>query len=89
MIEWGSVAQWASATATTAAEFVALFKDQNLSCFRRPKLTVRALPSPPDSGKIPFVYTMPISQYGEQPIHGSVALNGFRMVAGRPPRADL
>ena len=53
-VQWGSFAQWLSAGATLFAVFVALFKDQIIARWRHPKLTVRALMSPPDSDKIPI-----------------------------------
>jgi hypothetical protein len=43
-----SLAQWAGAVATFSAVLVALFKDQLLHRFRKPKLTIRILPEPPD-----------------------------------------
>lgn len=40
-MEIGTTAQWAGACATTAAVFVALFKDQALRWWYRPKLVAR------------------------------------------------
>jgi hypothetical protein len=63
MIDWaqipvGTWSQIASAIATTAAVFVALFREPFISWWRRPKLTVRTLSEPPDIDKIPFVWTI-------------------------------
>jgi hypothetical protein len=43
-----SLAQWVGAIATTAAVMTALFKDEVIRYLRRPKLTVRITPEPPD-----------------------------------------
>jgi hypothetical protein len=43
-----SLAQWVGAIATTAAVMVALFKDEILRRFRRPKLGLRIGSEPPD-----------------------------------------
>jgi hypothetical protein len=43
-----SLAQWAGAFLTFAAVLVALFKDEVFRRLRRPKLTVRIKPTPPD-----------------------------------------
>jgi hypothetical protein len=43
-----SLAQWVGAVATSAAVVVALFKDQLLHRFRKPKLAIRISPEPPD-----------------------------------------
>jgi hypothetical protein len=43
-----TLAQWVGALATSAAVIVALFKDEYLRYFRRPKLAVRIVDKPPD-----------------------------------------
>jgi hypothetical protein len=48
-----TIAQWFGAVATSAAVFVALFKDEFLKHRRRPKLTVRIDPEPPDCILVP------------------------------------
>ncbi|MCI0662201.1 MAG: hypothetical protein L0220_14115 [Acidobacteria bacterium] len=72
MVDWGQIpvgtwSQIASAAATTAAVFVALFREPFFSWWRRPKLTVRAGQSPPDIDKIPFVETYVSGSYLSQP----------------------
>jgi hypothetical protein len=73
-VQWGSVAQWISAGATFVAVIVALWKEQIIAWFRRPKLTIRALPSPPDSDKIQFIYSylLPGAPSDARPFKGSV-----------------
>lgn len=48
-----SLAQWVGAFATSAAVVVALFKDEVLRYFRRPRLRVRVDPKPPDCVLVP------------------------------------
>lgn len=43
-----SSAQWVGAIATSVAVVIALFKDELLRLYRRPKLSVRLKPEPPD-----------------------------------------
>jgi len=43
-----TLAQWVGAIATSSAVVVALFKDEVLRYFRRPKLRIRITPEPPD-----------------------------------------
>lgn len=43
-----TLAQWVGAIATSLAVIIALFKDEMLRYLRRPKLTVRITPEPPD-----------------------------------------
>jgi hypothetical protein len=58
-IDWGSVAQWVGGFATFLAVLVALFKESFLRKFRRPKLSVRIILSPPDSIKEIWRYRLP------------------------------
>lgn len=53
MLSPSTAAQWVGAIATSAAVAIALFKEEWLRYFRRPQLTLRIEPSPPDSIFIP------------------------------------
>jgi hypothetical protein len=55
-MEIGTVAQWAGATATFLAVLVALFKDEILRWWRKPKLTVLITLAPPDCHKTTLTY---------------------------------
>src|SRR5579872_409281 len=48
-----TLAQWVGAAATSAAVVVALFKDELLRHIRKPKLTIRMKPEPPDCLLVP------------------------------------
>ena len=48
-----TLAQWVGAIATSAAVAVALFKDELLRRYRRPRLSVRLKPEPPDCLLVP------------------------------------
>jgi hypothetical protein len=52
----GTVAQWAGATATFLAVLVALFRDEILRLWRKPRLTALIALAPPDCHKIPLTY---------------------------------
>jgi hypothetical protein len=47
-LQQGTLPQWLAAFGTLAAVLVALFKDELFRYFRRPKLSVRIEPRPPD-----------------------------------------
>lgn len=51
LTEWGSIAQWASVTATFCAVLVALFKDSVVRWLRKPELVVSMQPKQPDCTK--------------------------------------
>jgi hypothetical protein len=53
MLAPSSLAQWVGAIATSFAVAVALFKDEALRRYRRPKLGVRLKPEPPDCLLVP------------------------------------
>lgn len=55
-VEIGTLAQWAGATATFLAVLVALFKDEMLRWWRKPKLTVSVALAPPDCHKTSLYY---------------------------------
>ena len=52
IIKWGNIAQWAAACATLLAVLIALFKDEIIRLWRRPKLTASIKPASPDCVKI-------------------------------------
>ncbi len=58
-MEIGTVAQWAGAIATFFAVLTALFKDEILRLWRRPKLTVSIALAPPDCHKTALTYPAP------------------------------
>ena len=60
-IDWGNVAQWASACATLCAVTVALFKEKILGKWHRAKLEARILLEPPDSFKEIWKYKVVFS----------------------------
>ncbi len=55
-IELGSLAQWAAASATFLAVLVALFRDEIVRWWRKPKLTVSIALQPPDCHKTTLDY---------------------------------
>jgi len=55
-VEIGTLAQWAAASATFLAVLVALFKDEILRWWRKPKLTVSIVLQPPDCHKTTLDY---------------------------------
>src|SRR5262245_53997754 len=55
-MEIGTVAQWAGATATFLAVLVALFRDEILRVWRKPKLTTLIALAPPDCHKTTLTY---------------------------------
>lgn len=57
--ETGTLAQWAGAAATFAAVLVALFRDEALRFWRRPRLSVSAKLGPPDCHKTTATYRTP------------------------------
>ena len=57
-LEIGTLAQWASATATFLAVLVALFKDEMLRWWRKPKLSVSIALASPDCHKTKLTYTI-------------------------------
>ena len=57
-MEIGTLAQWAGATATFLAVLVALFKDEMLRWWRKPKLTVSVALAPPDCHKTTLTYVV-------------------------------
>ena len=57
-IEIGTLAQWAAASATLLAVLVALFKDEILRWWRKPRLTVSVALQPPDCHKTTLDYTV-------------------------------
>lgn len=56
MVEVGTLAQWAAATATFLAVLIALFKDEVLRWRRRPRLSVSIKLNPPDCHKTQMNY---------------------------------
>jgi hypothetical protein len=56
-MEWGNIAQWAGATATSLAVLVALFREPFVRWWRRPILNVIGVMGPPHSHKIAGEYT--------------------------------
>ncbi len=54
----GSVAEWFGASATFLAVLVALFKDEIIQWWRRPKLSARIKLSPPDCSKTQLNYVV-------------------------------
>lgn len=50
-MELGTLAQWFGAAMTLLAVLTALFKDEVLRCWRKPKLGIRILLAPPDCHK--------------------------------------
>lgn len=58
LIEIGTLAQWAAATATFLAVLVALFKDEILRAWRKPQLTVSIMLASPDCHKTTLDYTV-------------------------------
>ncbi len=57
-IEIGTLAQWAAASATFLAVLVALFKDEILRRWRKPKLTISIALRSPDCHKTTLDYTV-------------------------------
>lgn len=58
-MSWGTVAQWAGATATTAAVLVALFKDEFMRRWWRPVLDASIAVAPPDCHLTKMSYRIP------------------------------
>jgi hypothetical protein len=78
-VQLGSLAQWLSAIGTITAVIIALFKEQILSSWRRPELTVRARQSPPDIDHITFRYPTNIPPPGHLPLYGSAGCYFLRL----------
>jgi hypothetical protein len=70
-VQLGSLAQWLSAVGTITAVLYALFKEQLLSRWRQPKLTVIARQHPPDIDYIPFSYPTTLAPPGYPTVYAS------------------
>ncbi len=78
-VQWGSVAQWFSASVTACAVIVALFKERFISWWFAPKLTVNARQDSPDIDYIPFRYPAPGIPTGFPPIYQEVGCYFLRL----------
>ena len=76
-IDWGNVAQWTAAIATFLAVIIALFKEEFINLWRRPKLVATIKLSPPDSTKTPVIITYP--RPPEPPITKEASSYYFRL----------